>query len=134
MASGSGIFNAEQTYGNGLVTMQGSFTDNGTTVTVTHGKGFTVARASTTGCYLVTLQYGFKGMHSGQVAVNSPASTGNGSFSHPGFGLAGDLQSNSNQNNQFYIYSYNSSTTQAWLGTTAICCFECVFSMSNLNP
>lgn len=140
MAATSGINNVPQIYGNGLVLMQGGFTDGGTP-TVAHGKGFSVARTTVVGCYLVTLTYGFKGAHSIQVDIVAPASQLANAYSHPGWAIPGDLQvgtSNgvSTNGNTFYVYTYQyTSGTQTWIpGSGTLCEFTAILSQSNLNP
>lgn len=132
MATGSAIFNVPQTYGNGLVTVQGVFTDNSGTITIAHGKGWTVARSGTTGIYKLVLTAGAKGLHWGDCNIGAPASQTTTAYSHPGFGLCGDLQSDGVT---MYLYTYNSSAVGAWPGSsTTPVQFRLMLSMSNLNP
>ena len=132
MAAASGIFNTPQIYGNGLVLMQGGFTDGGTP-TVAHGKGFTVARTTVNGCYKIVLQYSWKGMHSCQCDIVAPASQLANAYAHPGWAVPGDLQSDGQT---FYLYTYQyTSGTQTWApGSGTIVEFESILSGSALNP
>jgi hypothetical protein len=132
MAVNTSIFNDQRTYGNGLITIQGAFTDSGSAVVVTHGKGFTITRDAANKVYKVVLTAGFKGLHSAQATINAPASTGAGAFSHPGFALCGDLQSDFVT---FFIYPYNFAGTQGLMGATNTPLeFALVLSISSLNP
>lgn len=136
MATGSAIFNEQQTYGNGLVNMQGTLTfSNGAgAFTITHGKGFSVTRV-TTGVYKLTLapglQGGFLGMHANDASLTLPASQGGVSPTHPGFAQCGDLQADKQS---FYIYTYNSSVAAADPASGSLLSWNFVGSMSNLNP
>lgn len=132
MATPAGaIYATAQTYGNGMVTFQGGFTDSGSAAIVVHGKGFKVVRGVTGGVYKVTLQSTVKSIHSCQAQVNAPASTADGAFSHPGFAVAGDLQSDGVT---FYVYTYNFAGSQGYMGsTTTICEFEANCTTSSLN-
>lgn len=132
MASGAAIFNEQQTYGNGLVNMQGTLTfSNGTgTFAVSHGKGFTCTR-TITGVYKVVLTPSFKGIHAVDGNMTLPASQGASAPSHPGFVQAGDLQSDAQS---FYLYTYNSSASSADPASGNLVNFNVVVSMSSLNP
>lgn len=131
MASGAAIFNEQQTYGNGLVNLQGTLTfSNGSgAFTISHGKGFTAVR-STTGVYKITLTPSFKGIHAVDANMSIPASQGASAPSHPGFAQCSDLQSD---NQSFYIYTYNSSAASADPGSGNLMNFNVVVSMSSLN-
>jgi hypothetical protein len=139
MGTAGGIFNEGQTYGNGEVNLKGGFTEPVTTPTVVHGKGWQVARTTTTGCYLVTLQplanttLAWKAMLSASATMVAPASTGIATLTHPGFAIFSELLSNGYQ---CYLYVYSYGGAQQWLASAAtgtICEFDCVMSISSLN-
>lgn len=136
MGTGGAIFNNGQTYGNGEVLMKGAFVDSGSGITVTHGKGWQIARSATTGCYTLTLTpsgntaLAWKALLSGSANINAPASQLTTAFGHPGFAILGEMQSDGKT---VYMYTYNSSAIQAWPGATALVEFECVMSISSLN-
>jgi len=130
--AGGAIYNDSQTYGNGLVTLQGTFSDSGTTITVLHGKGFTVARGGTfAGCYKVVLASGVKGLHSVQADVATVNTIASATVVHPGFAATSDLAADTQT---FYIYTYNFAGTQVTLVATTSCTFAVVGSLSALNP
>lgn len=130
MTSAQHIYNDSRTYGNGIVTVQGAFTDNGSAAVVVHGKGFTVTRGAN--AYKVVLSGSVLGLHSAQAQINAPASTGDNTFAHPGFAICGDLQTD---NVTFFIYPYNFAGAQGFMGsTTTLLEFSLICSISNLNP
>ena len=132
MASGGAIYNIPQCYGNGTVLLQGSFIDTSTVALVAHGKGFTVARTATGGCYKLVLQAAVLDFLAADAGMTVPNSIGVGSFSHPGFAQCGDLQTTDSKT--FYIYTYTLAGTQTNLDKTSICDFSIMASISALNP
>ena len=134
MATPGAAINATgQTYGQGEVTIKGAFIEPSTTPTVVHGKGWTVARTASTGCYLVTLQQGFKAVLSGSACCNAAASVGVATYTHPGFAICGELQASANT---FYIYVYSVAATQQWIASAAagtLVEFDLICSTSLLN-
>ena len=128
MSQSGAIWVDKMCYGIGQVDYVGTFTTNGTTCTIVHGKGFTVTRAAS-GAYLVKLSTPFKAMLDSGVTITAPAAQGN-TFTHPGFGICGDLQSDGQT---FDVYVYNFAGSQGDPSSTTLIAFAVTVSNSNTN-
>jgi hypothetical protein len=127
-ASGS-IWVDKMCYGIGQVDYVGGFTTNGSTATIVHGKGYTVSRAAA-GTFLVKVTTPFKTMLTSAADLVAPAAQGN-TFTHPGFAVTGDLQSDGQT---FDVYTYNFAGTQGDPASTVLIEFAITLSNSLNTP
>ena len=130
MAQSGAIWVDKMCYGIGQVDYAGAFTVNANVATVAHGKGFTVVWSNANGYFTVKLNTAFKGMIDGGASLNAPATQGN-AYTHPGFAVVGDLQSDGQS---FAIYTYQFAGTQ--LNPTSNTFIEFAITVSNslTNP